>query len=243
LAFNGINLMQDLAENVSGPLADTAEHLTTDFVAPDGYFIDINSIFKRWGELTGQDQSWCLFGPNVGDDSTFLDIELRWDDPEGRDSEPPTHKPERLVDENMPADVERYVHWGYFRLRKYASHFDIVLRPWSGESEARMRARWRATIESKISRKWDDFLAYLNWRWLRFKKDHPGRRPPRQVILYVRRYTAPPPLETGKAWRWDGPHIEAIARWRPEAHKENDDCPLEIYDPVTREFKRVRRGS
>src|SRR5205823_1606949 len=73
---------------------------------------------KWWAYRTGQDQGWGLFAPNTGEFSSFLRVEMRWDDdPEpGKPPVVPEHEPILIKSDNEPEDIHRFVRWGNFRL-------------------------------------------------------------------------------------------------------------------------------
>ena len=46
----------------------------------DDLFSVLEKVSTRYGQITGQSQSWCLFAPDIGDQCVFPALELRWDE-------------------------------------------------------------------------------------------------------------------------------------------------------------------
>ena len=190
-------------------------------------------LAKRLAELTNEPQGWSLFAPDIGKEITFVAVELRWDDDEaGADRGPVMpYEPELLLSDNEPADPNRFFRWGQFRLRKYESNLDVVLRVKKDEPLAEAVDRWRDRIREKVAKEWDTTLAYLKWRCREYMARHPRRPWPSQVILLVRRYHVPAPEER-RGFVWDAPHTVPLARWRPGVQLGADYYPVERYNPV-----------
>jgi hypothetical protein len=239
----------------------------------------LKGVTERWQEFTGQPQHWQLFAPTITRDITFVAVELRWDEEPhsapavarrlaplmaqgglGRlalaaAARPPhlAHPPELLLSENEPANPRQYFRWGKFRLRKYESDLDLVLRVWDDETLAEAADRWRDRIKERVRKYWDNMLAYLRMRCRDFLAEHPGRPMPTQVILKVRRYRIPTPKHFSVGWyRLDPNDLERtqpIARWQPGVDLGKDYLPVETYVPqvgkdklVPGYFEAVARG-
>jgi hypothetical protein len=236
----------------------------------------ITGLTKRWEQLTGQPQQWSLFAPGISSEATFVAVEFRWDEPadSARGLAPDLaalaagnaleavalraaatrkpvmpHAPELMLSDNEPRDVNSYLRLGLFRLRKYESNLDVVLKKKENETEQQKKERWLRKIEDKMRRDWDCILAYLKWRKEAFKRAHPDLPPPRQVIMHVRRYDIPKPTGNEEPWGWDGPHSEPMARWQPppddragaRVHWQAGFRELEMYNPVTGRFESMPR--
>jgi hypothetical protein len=194
----------------------------------------VRELTKRWEEVTGQPQNWCLFAPNIGRYNTFVAVELRWEDDPRDEAAGPLLMPyqsELLLSDNEPEDPNDYFRWGKFRLRKYESMLDPYLHFRGSHEPLSVAAeRWQRYISAKVGKEWDTIWAYLRWRTRRFMARHPDRPMPRQVILLVRNYTIPEP---GRYKPWGPPHTIPVARWRPDVKLNRDYYPVERYNPMT----------
>jgi hypothetical protein len=236
LGINSLRAIMDLGENpIPGPTLTCAEHLSLDLPAEKGPLRDVFKILDRWAEMTGQYQNWCLFAPDVAKHITFLEVEFSWGN-EGAGSRP-DREPVSLLSENEPANTESYFRWSLFRLRKYEGHLDLVLRVWDDESRADTERRWRNSIEEKVRKEWDSMMAYCQWRWRQYEREHPDCPTPTQMTLFVRRYAIP--LPDREPWTWDGPYREPVARWQPGAPASSKYLPVEAYNPVARRFEKL----
>jgi hypothetical protein len=188
----------------------------------------IRKITERWGEFVGQTQSWSLFAPEITTQITFVAVELRWDDPngKGKGEDQVPHQPEPLLSDNEPRDPRSYFKAGMFRLRKYEGSLDMVLRIWEDETPKKAAKRWGERIKEKVNKEWDTIPAYLKMRYEEFKKKHPDVPPPRQVVLKVRRYSIPDPAHFSEEW-YGKVHVVPLARCRVTVSKENGREQLE----------------
>jgi hypothetical protein len=197
------------------------------------------AVTNCWAELTGQWQGWSLYAPFVPHQAVFLEVELRWDNNLTRPAPPAGSV--RLRPANEPDDPYHYRRpVGTFRLPQYPANLSLVLWAWDGADYARDPEKWRQEIAKAVRNKWRPTLAYLRWALSQYERDHPGRAPPRQVILVGRLYSIPPPGEA--PWHWDGPHEVPLARWQPGSAVPEDRLPLESYDPVKRRFEPLPTG-
>ncbi len=224
-----------------------------DWFDKKGYFHDFCAVLfgltKRWEAFSGQPQGWSLFAPGITRQITFVAVELRWDDPEDRHEgagHMAPYPPELLLSENEPPDKARFFRVGKFRLRKYESYLDTVLRQYEAEvdeetgkvtpKETLREAveRWPKRIRDKVDDEEDNIVAYLHLRCKQYLESHPGRPHPRQVILLVRRFEIPKPGEFSEDWYNDphgDPHRELpLARCLIDA--EGGWSDLEWYKPV-----------
>jgi hypothetical protein len=209
-----------------------------DWLNKEGHVHDALNVVKdlttRWEQLAGQPQGWSLFAPEVTNQITFVAVELRWDDPQTskarRDRLAP-YPPELLLSENEPKDKTRFFRWGKFRLRKYESYLDTVLRVYKAETpeekdETLEEAveRWEKRIKKKVADEEDNIQAYLKMRCRQFMSKHADRPWPKQVILIVRRFEIPPPKEFSEDWYKDPRDMPrnqiSIARCLIDDHEE-----------------------
>lgn len=173
-------------------------------------------ITDHWGELLAQVQAWSLFAPEISSENTFVGVELRWEDPDEEEDNKPKavpHPKEFLRSHNEPENLRKFFRLGKFRLRKYESNLDVVLRILDKETPKEAAERWAERIKKKVNKEWDTIPAYLKMRYEEFRKDHPELQPPKQVILVVRRYKIPKPDKFSETW-YEPPHQVPIARCR-----------------------------
>jgi hypothetical protein len=223
----------------------------------------VRSVVIRWEELTNQPQYWKLFAPYISKDVTFVAVEFRWEEvpnsaravhrplaalggsnPLGvltltaaASQRPMPYQPELLLSENEPANPRQFFRAGRFRLRKYESGLDVVLRVKGNESLDRTVDRWRDQIKDKVEKDWDNMLPYLRLRLRDFRACFPERRPPDQVILLVRHYRIPKPEKFSE--KWYVPDTQPLARWQPGAEWVNGYLPIEYHIPEARNNRLV----
>jgi hypothetical protein len=177
-----------------------------------------------WGELTGQEQAWRLFAPDVADVIPFVALELRWEDG--------TSCP--LLSDNEPDQRRRFLRLGRFRLRRYESKLEVAPSFEQGEPSA---AAWAKVIAERVEADEARVRAYLRYRLAQYRRQWPALPAPAEVLLLTRLTRVPPP--PGPApWDWEdlGPHV--VARWRPGA---GEGAPLEAYDPVRGRFEAAKK--
>jgi hypothetical protein len=207
----------------------------------------------RWGQATGQPQGWSLF-VSASKRCTFPLVEMRWDEPPEPDdvagrlavlaaadplgaavlarAQPPAPAavmaaaPDWFPSDNLPNDIEHFVRFGNFRLRRYESSVGIYL---GTDGTAAF-----------VAQEWDAIQAYLRWRLQAYLARHPDRPCPRQVILYRYQYDIPDPGGDGP-FAWDGPEKIPVARWRPAAPGYFTYYPVEAYNAAAGEFEWVPR--
>src|SRR5207244_1249452 len=139
----------------------------------------LRPLSRRYSQITGQSQGWCLFAPGVGNQCVFPALELRWD--EDPHNAPPVARqlavlaardplqgaalaaalkrppktmalpPEELHSANEPADPDHFLRVGNFRLRRYEGNVYIVLRPYAGETELEIHQEWNKRIKEHLS--------------------------------------------------------------------------------------------
>lgn len=193
---------------------------------------------KRYGEATGQPQAWRLFAPDVARTFCFPEVELRWDDdhdPGPAEAHP--REPVLLPALNGPDDINSFLRYKDFRIRKYESSCtpaparqDLAFDP-HGEF-------WANRIESEVRENGENMVAYLRWRWREYQREHPGedRPPPTQVILHMRGYAIPPPPGP-QPWRYIDYGRHPVARWLPWGYDQSGAHALERYDPLTDRYR------
>jgi hypothetical protein len=249
-----------------------AESLAPDFL--DGKGEAYNACKKggkathRYGELTGQVQSWGLFAPNVWDSLPFPAVELRWDDDRlplvaaarylaplagadpwqtallarsaWLDVGPIARPPYLVLSENEPKDINHFLRMGRFRLRRLEGG---VLGGVASSTLYPLDPRsdsWREGLEKIVRNDPAFLLAYLRWRVVGLLKDNPDWPVPRQVILHIRVYHIPAPPGP-EPWGWEDLGQHPVARWLPEIHREPGCLPLDVYNPVADRFESLEK--
>lgn len=233
----------------------------------DRFVYDLRTTMKKWSRLTGQEQKWSLFAPDIADYTCFVAVELRWDDdrlPElsaakavsllsSQDALPLTtlaqalkhpRKPVLLLSENEPRDFSGYFRYSRFRLRRFESKFELSLRL---HGQTRMEAArddpdsnsegWGARIRNHVWYERKEMRAYLRWRMKRYLQSHPGAPQPSQVRLLSRTWTIAPP-ESPEAFHWTWHEDEMnVPMARWLPWKTPTAYPVEYYDPVEDRFE------
>ncbi len=188
----------------------------------------------RWERLTGQVQYWKLFSPDVGTASRFATVELHGDD--GQE--------EQLRSIFEPADLAHYWRLPGWDDRFFNYEENLCTRlhiRWDDDKPDEQTARHHEARHAVVQRTWRPTLAYLRRRVAQFQEEHPDRPPPRAVVFALRVYPTPPPGT--EPWQWPGPIRQPLVRWRPGTTPPEGTLPLEVYNPVTRQFEPVRAAS
>ncbi len=287
LAANFIDLTESaratLREEPSPELPDTLEgevrhgsRVALDWIAPgwtrgEGHVSDaenvVNTLLIRWAQVTGQQQDWSLFAPGINTVTSFVAVQLRWDDDQLPARELPRclslladsrplpgvmltaavtggqrrrPGPRLLLSDNEPQDPQSFFRIGHFRLRRYESNLDLTLSSHDDQVDDRRVDGWRRQIEDKVRADWPSMLAYLRWRLAAFERRQADLPPPTQVILLVRVYSIPPPDEPAPLGFWPPPDERRLARWLPGTAEPAGYLPLEMYNPVVGRFERLR---
>jgi hypothetical protein len=254
----GLNLCQvghHYVDNVTG-VGEAFPSLAAEDAAARQDPAKFEQITTRWTELTGQEQSWELFAPDVWYDIPFVAVEFRWQaTPDGARSAagliaalaasqqlqtasawlaaaPPA--PVYLLSDNEPRDIHHYFRVGKFRLRRLEGHLDLDFYVPPDKSAEDMKDQWRQRVFERVRAQAAVMRAYLEWRWTRYHLQHPDRDTPKQIILYVRLYRVPPP--GASPWTWEGPEVRPIARWRPHVRYVPGRPQVEVYDLIAGRF-------
>jgi hypothetical protein len=187
-----------------------------------------------FARLTGQEQGWSLFAPSVVDWTCLISLELRWDDEDEPGVAVPEGVPRSLLipSDNHPRDINCYLRFGHFRLRRFEAKMETALRKF-GDDEDTYRARWERRAREKVrgdensSGVDDEIMIYFRWKLRKFQEDHPELPEPKQIILRSHTWTIPPPPGPSP-WEWIEESDEPICRWRPGRHIPRGEN-LELY--------------
>jgi hypothetical protein len=197
-----------------------------------------DEVFKRYGTGTGQVQNWSLFAPNVGKVFSFPLVEVRWDDdhfvPGSVTTQP--RLPLILASFNEPADINDYFRYRDFRFRKYETNF--IPNPPRGNDNTFDSNAWRDRISTSVRDDGDNMVAYLRWRWAKYKELNPDAPEPTQVILYMRGYSIPQPPGPDP-WRFVYFGQYPVARWLPWQTRQSGTEALQRYDPAYDRYESV----
>jgi hypothetical protein len=169
--------------------------------------------FTHYGELTGQPQEWGLFAPDISDRFAFLVVELRWDDDSLEPGSVAVHDypAVKLPSENAPADVNRFIRFQNFRLRRCEMH----LVPPTTTPDVFFDTADVELIYEEASA----MHAYLHFRLAAYRREHPELPPPSQVRLWLHKYRIPPPPGP-EPWHFEEDGWECVGCWLPDADKE-----------------------
>jgi hypothetical protein len=147
--------------------------------------------------------------------------------------------PVTLLSENEPRDVTHYFRFGFarFRLRRFEGELAPLLRVDEEKKETPAKAgeRWRGLILGFLNREAALVRGYLTRRGESYRREHPDRPAPKQLVLVTRRYDIVPPAQAPPYW--PGPFTVPVARLRPSLEGEAGWPPLEAYNPVTQRFE------
>jgi hypothetical protein len=200
-------------------------------------------VTTAWAQLSGQQQAWWLFAPGFPGQATFPEVELRWDNPASgtKGSKWTTYPPVRLQSTIEPVDPQNYVHLpgSFDRLFHYEVRLGLVYLNWDQQSFHEQPEPWRQLLADRVRRQWRSMRAYLNWRVLQFSQEHGELPLPAQAILLIRIYRTPA-LGEDLLVRQD-PVEQPLARWQPQSPSVDGYLPVEAYDPVSRDFVRVKQ--
>lgn len=266
-ASNILVILEESKEHLPEPWKAPVERLAPGFTKQEGHLWELTQTLSRstkiWDHATGQAQQWSLFAPGVSSDCTFLAVELHWDEPSetvaeiGKSvyllaagtpleaaallnvalSKPMPRAPELWLSDNEPTEIDRYFRLGNFRFRKFENNLALDLAPDDKEAQEEIAERWRDKIDRYLKEEGYQILPYLKWRLRQIQAKFPDRPAPKQVILLMRYYRINEPGEGDR--RWDGPYTNRVARWQPDAAWPAEFSPLEMYNPVTKQFEKV----
>ncbi len=144
-----------------------------------------------------------------------------------------------LLSDNEPPDVNSYFRFGRFRLRRLEGNLTVLLRQATDETPAQAAERWRGRIFELLDHDGEFAKAYLQWRWQSYRREHPDRPEPKQIILVMRRYAIADPEKAPPYW--EGPFTVPVARLQPPARGEASRSALEMYNPVTQRFQEIHK--
>ena len=139
------------------------------------------------------------------------------------------------------------------RLFHYEIRLGLIMNSWEQGLVDQHPDRFRQMFRERLRRQWKSIRAYLRWRMQEFMAVHPNVSLPTQAILIIRIFRSPAP---GQPIAWEGPTDVPFARWQLAAadpkkgsdpltlggqtpFSDPDYVPLELCDPVSRQFVRV----
>lgn len=200
----------------SDEIGAVVDHLSGGIGKDKGHWHEVYYLLGRWENILSQNQNWRMFSPYVNDGVAFVRVEIRWDDhmpgsPAAAGAPPPVF----LRGVNEPADLNNFVRWGPWRFQRYEDYFmGLDLRIGADETPEQAQARWKNMIAHQVGWEWPTINAYLNWRWRKYREEHPEAAEPAQLILLVNCYVIAPPDEAPGTLI--GPNVVPIARWQPQ---------------------------
>jgi hypothetical protein len=217
-------------------------------------FQGIENNLRWWTQLSGQDQEWALFAPDVGKLSAFPCVLLLWDETladqpgvngvllsfdakNGFDLRLDAFAPHvhLLLSDNEPPDVNGYFRIGNCRLRRYEGQLHVPAQPQARDTPAQTAARMNERVQYLRDQYHDLALAYVRWRVDTWRLDHAEKSVPKQVILGERSYCIHDPDEPRG---WDGPQLIPLLRWFPWEKVDTLPPPPEMFDFNQQRFVR-----
>jgi hypothetical protein len=182
---------------------------------------ELNGV-RQYGQLTAQRQNWQLFAPDVATEFAFLEIELRWDDWDLEPGSVVVHDldPVQLHGKAEPDNLNAFVRTGSFRIRKYETWITpdaVGFGDVRFGNDAAQENAYNATFF--YGERAEKMLAYLRWRLADYRRAHPERPAPTQVLLWLHRYRIPKPPGS-YSWSWEDRGFECVGRWLPEPGDE-----------------------
>ena len=227
------------AEQEKGELSNNDSGDTQELSSGQKAIAAVHSFTERYAYLTGQTQAWWLFAPEVPKQATFPVVELRWNDPKDPDTAV-QHQPVRLQSTLEPQDPDSYFRppGSFDRLFHYEVRLGLVFTGWNRDSVTAHPEEWLNLVQERVMGQANSIRAYLRWRTQQYLREHPDLPGPRQVVLYIHIYKTPQPgLDPRDR---EGPSEQALARWLP-GQANGTALPLvEVCDPVTNQFVRMR---
>ena len=190
----------------------------------------VGDVLDFWSEITGQQQGWSLFAPGFPPHTIFPAVEFHFPDGTSETLRSPYEPP----DLNALGVRAPLVH-----TRMYNIEIQFAVNGWVCTEES-LRDRpevWKA-MPNTVRDGHAATLAWLKWRTRAFKAAHPDRGEPGEVVLKFRYIPTPLPNEPRG---WTKPITERpYARWKPGTPPEPGFLELEGYDPVAKQFVRLK---
>jgi hypothetical protein len=194
---------------------------------------------KRYGQATGQPQQWSLFSPNISHALSFGRLEVRWDDDhfEGTAVDSQALEPLVLTGFNEPEDVNCFLRYKNFRVRKYEELIMPTPIIRGGVFDPHSEA-WRERLDDSVRENGDNMKAYVRWRWEEYRLRHHELPEPTQIILYMHGYEIPQPPGPSP-WCFIDCGRHPVARWLPWKSDQSGMKGFERYNPVTDRYESV----
>jgi hypothetical protein len=166
--YNLIQLCQDAQARLNSTTAAVVDRIVPGYSKKSGHawmiLDEVYTPLRRWGQLTGQDQSWSLFAPGVAKVTGFPAVRFSWEDaptsaravacPLGllaathplevaalelaareTPSAAPPQAEELLLSDNEPANRHHFWRVGRFRTRRYESNLIVYLSRRNGDTD------------------------------------------------------------------------------------------------------------
>lgn len=234
VVHNFFNYLQEVREEMSSNARTAIRHVAPDWPEKKDHLWNVmegsTQVTNRWSQATLQFQQWSLFAPTIGTDCYFPALLLSDVEPPEAPVEPEA-APARyrvhgkiILSDNEPADMQRYVRFGNFRLRKFENALFPYLVPRPQEPPRDTLERFRDKIKEYTKENMEMLGGYLRFRFQQTREPTP-----RQVILLMRHYSLTGPEGTTFV---EGPFTLPFARWLPEA-----GSALDYFDPMTHCFE------
>jgi hypothetical protein len=190
-----------------------------------------NAGLQAWAHATGQVQTWWLFAPSFPARSTFPVVTLHWNaDPAFTVRLPSIQEPlDPTSYFRPPGSHDRFFH--------YEVRLGLLATGMDQENLEQEADAWSEAIRQRVRRQWKSMRAFMRWRAAAFGAEHPERPAADEIVLSMRIYKTPEP--GAQATARTPPIEQPLARWVPALEGRSDCLPVEAFDPVRQQFRRL----
>lgn len=182
---------------------------------------------SRWGEVSGQAQSWALFA-SFGKHAAMPAVELHWPADSGIPSV-------TLKCHFEPEDPSRYFYPPEPSCRRYNFEYRTCIFYWVAlPSNFKSTNEYVQRVQDNVRDMHRSMSAFLHWRTQIYLRDHPCTPMPERVVLKARILPNPAPGES----RHNRPATYEIpvAQWKPNQPESAEHLPIEAWDPQQNVF-------
>ncbi len=255
---NSVEFLQDIHSRVTKKPCVILDRLTPGWRTKRGHFWQTQqsllAVKDFWGQLTGQEQTWQVFAPEVFKDTHLPAVALRWEKrvtfadalanlAAGNvleqmvllQSTPEQSREKVWLSPYEPKDIHHYFRFGDLRNQRTDFFVVVDLIPIEDESEQMGNKLWAKQIERFVRRNRKLIRGYLRWKTADILRKNKSLKPPAEVILLQRRYHLNPPYQDPP--HREGPLVLPLVRWKLGDDAEKNS--LEAFDPQSGTFSAV----
>lgn len=174
-------------------------------------------VAEGWAKLTGQDQNWRLFAPQVPTRTLLVDVSFHGPALPAAPARPRVASIHWPGPEDRLWHVEKSLHWAY-----------VAYDP---KEVAARAGEWQEYLEESVRKKWHAYRDYLAWKKHAYTRQYPDFPAPTELWFGVWVYTLSHQPEPGSPQ-----HHEVLLRWQPGREPTPGTLPLELYDRVSGSF-------